>query len=182
MMDLATAVQTYGYPLVFIGTFLEGETILLLAGFAAYRGYLDVTTVMLVALLASFLGDQLYFFLGRRYGVVILKRWPSLRPRIARFTLLLHRYHTPLILSIRFLYGLRIVGPIALGFTDIPWQRFMLLNFIGGVVWAILITSIGYQFGNVLELVMENLYRFELVGVLVLVALSLTIWLAGRRR
>ena len=180
-MDLASAVQTYGYPLVFLGTFLEGETILLIAGFAAYRGYLDFTTVMVTALMASFLGDQLYFFLGRRYGEVLLRRWPALKPRTARFTALLHRHHTPIILSIRFLYGLRIAGPIALGLTDIAWHRYMLLNFIGALVWAILVTTCGYLFGNALEIVMENLYRFELIGMLVLIALSLMLWLVGRK-
>lgn len=182
MIDLAGALQTYGYPLVFLGTFLEGETILLLAGFAAFKGYMDFTTVVLIALVASFLGDQLYFFLGRHYGAAIVRRWPALRPRIARFTQLLHRYHTPLILSIRFLYGLRIAGPLALGLTDIPWQRYMLLNLLGGVGWAILITTIGYQFGNMLDLVMENLYRFELLGIIVLGGIGFAVWLAGYRR
>lgn len=181
-MDLAAALQTYGYPLVFLGTFLEGETILLLAGFAAYRGYLDFTAVALTALVASFLGDQLYFYLGRRYGIVLLRRWPSLKPRIARVTELLHRHHTPIILSIRFLYGLRIAGPIALGLTDIAWQRFMLLNFIGAVVWAFLITTCGYLFGNALQIILDDLYKFEVYGFLALSALSLAIWLASRKR
>ncbi len=182
MMDLASAVQTYGYPLVFLGTFLEGETILLLAGFAAYRGYLDFTAVTLTALVASFLGDQLYFHLGRRYGLVLLKRWPSLKPRMARFTELLHRHHTPIILSIRFLYGLRIAGPVALGMTNLAWQRYMLLNFTGAVVWAILITSCGYLFGNALQIILDDLYKVESFGFFALLALSLAIWLASLRR
>ena len=181
-MDLATAVQTYGYPLVFLGTFLEGETILLLAGFAAHLGYLDFTTVALIALAASFLGDQLYFYLGRRYGIVLLRRWPSLKPRIARFTELLHRHHTPIILSIRFLYGLRIAGPIALGLTGIPWQRYLLLNFIGAVVWALLITTLGYEFGHLMQLLMEDLYAFELYGFFTLLVLSIAVWLFSRYR
>ncbi len=182
MIDLASAVQTYGYPLVFLGTFLEGETVLLLAGFAAFKGHLDFTMVVLIALLASFLGDQLYFFLGRRYGEVIMLRWPPLRPRVERFTLLLHRHHTPLILSLRFLYGLRIAGPIALGLTDIAWWRYAQLNFLGAVVWAFLITALGYLFGSVLEKLLEDLHHVELIGALILGGIGLVIWLAGMRR
>ena len=181
-MDLAAALQTYGYPLVFLGTFLEGETILLLAGFAAHRGYLDFTAVVLIALMASFLGDQLYFHLGRHYGAALLRRWPSRRPRIGRFTDLLHRHHTPIILSIRFLYGLRIAGPIALGMTTIAWQRYLVLNFIGAVAWALLITTLGYEFGQLMQLLIEDLYRFELYGFFILLVLSITVWLFSRFR
>lgn len=181
IIDLAQALQDWGYPLVFLGTFLEGETILLLAGMAAYKGYLDFTAVVLIALIASFLGDQLYFLLGRRYGALIIRRWPALRPRLARFTQLLQRHHTPLILSIRFLYGLRIVGPMALGLTEISWARYTLLNLIGGVIWAMLVTSAGYLFGNALDWVLTSLYRFELLGMLILGGIGITLWIRTLR-
>lgn len=181
-MDFAAALQTYGYPLVFLGTFLEGETVLLLAGFAAHRGYLDFSAVVLIALMASFFGDQLYFHLGRHYGAALLRRWPSLRPRVARFTDLLHRHHTPIILSIRFLYGLRIAGPIALGMTTIAWQRYLVLNFIGAAAWALLITTLGYEFGQLMQLLIEDLYRFELYGFFTLITLRIVAWLYSRFR
>ena len=76
-MNLAGLLATYGYLAVAVGTFLEGETILLMAGFAAHCGYLDLSKVILVAFVAGFLGDQFYFFLGQRYGDRILARFPS---------------------------------------------------------------------------------------------------------
>jgi len=57
MIDLPGLIDTYGYWAVFIGAFLEGETILALAGLAAYREYLDLRWVILVALMAGFLAD-----------------------------------------------------------------------------------------------------------------------------
>lgn len=162
-MDLATLIDSYGYPALFIGTFLEGETILLLAGLASHRGYMSLPVVMATACCASVLGDQLYFWIGRRYGSALASRFTWLEQGAARVRHLLHRFHTPLILSIRFLYGLRIAGPIALGMTrEIPWRRYLILNLIGGVIWAIAIAGLGFVFGSALELVLADLRRYEL--------------------
>jgi membrane protein DedA with SNARE-associated domain len=123
-MNLPEIIQSYGYTAVFVGTFLEGETVLLLAGFAAHRGYLSLPGIMVIACFASFLGDQLYFYLGRRYGIRLTDRFPKLKTKVEDFRTLLHRFHVPVILSLRFLYGLRIAGPIALGMTGITWLRY----------------------------------------------------------
>jgi len=56
-MDLPALIESYGYVAVFAGAFLEGETLLALAGLAASRGYLDFFAVTAVALVAGFLGD-----------------------------------------------------------------------------------------------------------------------------
>ena len=58
-------LQEFGYFALFLGTFFEGETILVLAGFLAFRGYMDLKLVMIVAFLGSYAGDQLWYFLGR---------------------------------------------------------------------------------------------------------------------
>ena len=77
-------IANLGYVAIFVGTFLEGETILALGGVAAGYGYLSFTGVMAVAVLGAFLGDQTAFFVGRRYGQRILARFPSERDRCSR--------------------------------------------------------------------------------------------------
>ena len=69
-MDLAALISQYGLIAVLAGSLLEGETVLLLAGYAAHRGYLDFTTVVAVAMLGAVIGDQAWFVLGRRQGPV----------------------------------------------------------------------------------------------------------------
>src|SRR5712671_1110754 len=101
-MTLPLLIQTYGYAAVFVGAFLEGETVLVLAGFAAERGYLELPWVMVVALLGGFLGDQFYFFSGRCYGNRIIARYPVMQRRAAKMDAWLHRFHAPLIIGIRF--------------------------------------------------------------------------------
>ena len=161
-MDIPGLIDSYGYIAVFIGAFLEGETILALAGLAAYRGYMDFWAVALVAMLAGFLGDQFYFFLGRYKGSAILARFPNWQERAHRFDAMLARFHAPLIVGIRFMYGFRILGPIMLGMGRVPAWKFVVYNFIGAAIWAPLIAGIGYLFGGAIEAMLDDLKRYEL--------------------
>ena len=175
-MDLAQLLQTWGYPVVFLGTLLEGETVLLLAGLAAQAGYLELQWVMATAWAGAVTGEQVWFFVGRRHGERLLRRYPKLKSKAQRLTALLGRYHLPLILSLRFLYGLRTVGPIALGMSRVPWARFTALDFAAAVVWAVVVASVGYAFGRVLELWLGDLKRIEHVLALILIAAGAALW------
>lgn len=161
-MDIPSLIDSYGYLAVFVGAFLEGETILALAGLAAFRGYMDFYPVVVVALIAGFLGDQFYFFLGRYKGQKILTRFPRARARAQRFDTLLSRWHAPLIIAVRFMYGFRVVGPILLGMGRVPSWKFVLFNFIGAAIWAPLIAGIGFFFGTVLETILHDVKRYEI--------------------
>jgi len=180
-MDVATAIQSYGYAAVAVGTLLEGESVLLAAGAAASRGYLSLPNVIALATLGGFLGDQTGFAIGRRYGVALLNRLPSLAPRAERVGALLERHHVPLILGVRFMYGLRIAGPIAIGMSGVQWSRFMLLNLLGALIWATLIASIGYGLGAGLRTVLGDFDADEW-WLVAAVLLPPVIWLLARRR
>ncbi|MEO7104823.1 MAG: DedA family protein [Rhodoferax sp.] len=180
-MNISEWVQSYGYVAVAVGTFLEGESVLLIAGAAASRGHLALSLVVAIAALASFLGDQMYFLLGRRYGTALLARYPSLQPRAARVNGLLDRYHLPLILSIRFLYGLRIVGPMAIGMSNVSWPRYLLLNGLGALLWATLIACAGFGASHALIHMLKAVDADELWGLLVLLILGLMWWFLRHR-
>ena len=153
---METFLQSYGYLAIMLGTFLEGETILILGGLAAQRGYLDLTGVILAAFIGSLCGDQLFFYLGRRHSDFLMRR-PSWQANLARANRLIDRFQTPLILGFRFLYGLRTVTPFALGISRVPVWRFVLLNVLGAGIWAAAISTGGFLFGNVLEKILGNL-------------------------
>jgi membrane protein DedA with SNARE-associated domain len=160
-VDFPGLVQQYGYYAVLVGAFLEGETVVALAGLAAHRGYLDFATVAGLAGLAGFLGDQFYFFLGRTRGAAILARFPDARDRAHRFDELLARWHAPLIVAIRFLYGFRILGPVLLGMGRCPAWKFVVFNAIGAAIWAPLVAGAGWAFGQAVEAVLADVHRYE---------------------
>jgi len=181
-MTFASFLLSYGYIAVFIGTFLEGETILVMAGFAAHSGYLNLYWVIGIAIIGSFLGDQLFFYLGARFGWRILNRFPTLKPRADRVHVLLDRYHLPLILGVRFMYGLRIVGPLVIGMSSVNWLRFFVLNLLGAIVWAWLIGGAGYLFGHALELMLADLQHYEEMFLMLIVLAGMAVWLGYRWR
>src|SRR4030095_13886148 len=101
-------VQTYGYPAAVVGSMLEGETILVLAGLAAHRGHLSLFTVWLLAAAGGARGDAFYFGLGRHYGEGLLSRFPRFAPALARVHRLVKRGPIVSVILVRFLYGVRL--------------------------------------------------------------------------
>jgi len=70
-MTLMRLVTDYGFLAVFGGAVLKSETILILAGFSAHQAYLSFPVVVMIALCARTLNDDVFFFVGRRYGGLV---------------------------------------------------------------------------------------------------------------
>jgi membrane protein DedA with SNARE-associated domain len=181
-MALESLIQSYGPLTVFIGTFLEGETILILAAFAAHRGYLPLWEVIFAGFLGSLLGDQLYFYLGRRHSGFVLSKMPSVRSRLESAQRLIFRFQSTLILTFRFLYGLRTVLPFSFGMSSVRTRNFILLNIFGAAVWATLLSFGGYFFGNAFERLIGRAKTYELWGFLVIAVVGFAMWLYMRWR
>src|SRR6266567_2693116 len=130
----ADFLPTYGYLGIAIGAFIEGETILLLAGYAAQQGFFDIRLVLLLGFVGAFAGDQLWFYLARRHGGQWLARRPDLAAKAASAKRLLARHATLFILSFRFIYGLRNLGAVAVALSNVPTRRFVVLNAIAALV------------------------------------------------
>jgi len=179
---IGALVTTYGYPAVFLGTLLEGETILLAAGFAAHGGLLDWRLVLLVAFAGGTLGDQLAFLLGRWKGASMIARFPALAQRAPRVLAMLERHHVAAILFIRFLYGLRIAGPVVMGASGVPFVRFAVLNMIGAAIWALAVGGAGYYFGIAMAALLDDLKTIEETVLIGILAAGLLVWLWRRLR
>ena len=160
-MSLSSLIENHGYWLLALGCLLEGETILLMAGFAAHRGYLDPLAVFVIAAVCGFAGDQFWFWLGRRHGAAALARWPSLGRQSQRLHQGLERYQSWFIVGVRFAYGLRVAGPLWLGSMPISWTRFTLFNALGALVWAALIGGLGWFFGEAAQAMLGRMQHAE---------------------
>jgi membrane protein DedA with SNARE-associated domain len=182
LLTLESAVQTYGYWAILAGTFLEGETILILGGFAAYSGYLELPWVIAAAFTGTFCGDQLFFFLGRWHSRRFLANRPSWKRRVEKAQKLFKRIRTPLMLGFRFMYGLRSVTPFVIGMSDVPTALFVFLNMLGAAVWAITVGIAGYFFGGALEIFVGNIKRYELFAFAAIALAGLAIWLLHLHR
>lgn len=177
-------VAELGYATLFIGTFLEGESVLALAGVAASYGYLTLEYVVAVAALGAFLGDQACFYVGRRYGAAIIARYPRLAAKAPRVEALVRRWNAPAVILLRFLYGLRIAGPIVIGSFGIsPW-RLAFFNLLGALIWAPIVAGIGYVAGQALEAWIGRLKHVQIAFLMVVLLAVGIAWLVlqARRR
>jgi membrane protein DedA with SNARE-associated domain len=175
-VDLASLIEAHGYWVLAAGCLLEGETVVVLAGFAAHRGYLDPFAVIGLAALMGFLGDQLYFWLGRRHGPYILARWPAVSRQADRVHRLIERYHAAVIIGVRFAYGLRIAGPILIGTSPVSVVRFALLNALGALLWGCLFGGAGWLFADAAEAMLGEIQQWEGRILLALAAAGAIAW------
>ena len=176
-MSLEQLIAQYGYIVVFLGTLLEGETVLILAGFLAHRGYLILSLVILTAFAGTFIGDQFFFYLGRLRGISLVERHRSWQSRYEKASSLLRRHQIPVIVGFRFIYGMRTVTPFLIGLSRVKPAVFFLLNGIGAFVWALAIGCLGYFIGNAMELIFQEVKRYEVAVAATIVCIGVIVWL-----
>lgn len=147
-MQLEALIGTYGYAAIVAGTLLEGELVVLVAGFLAHQGYLAPGGVVLSAFAGTLCADQFAYFVGRSRAAAAFfrrRRWNGAAERVFD---LLRRRRIPLILGFRFLYGLRTVTPFAIGASGVRPREFAPLNAAGAAVWSAALTALGYTLGG----------------------------------
>jgi membrane protein DedA with SNARE-associated domain len=183
-MTIELLIARYGLIALFFGAGIEGEACVVTGGVFAHRGVLSLPAAMLAAALGSFAADQVLFLLGRRYRDLAWVRRLHDKPAFARAIAMIERHPNRFIFVFRFLYGLRTVSPVAIGTTRIPARRFLFINALAAIVWAIAFTTLGYVFGHALEALLGRLLTpLNIATALgVVVAIGAVIWLVRRSR
>jgi membrane-associated protein len=182
----------YGYWAVALALLLEnaglpvpGETMLLLASFLAYSEHkLHLPYIMITAIVAATLGDNIGFLIGHHGGRPLLDRYRHMfripSRVVARGERLFARYGAVTIFFARFIFGMRVIaGPLA-GVLRMPWVRFSFFNFLGASVWVVVISTVGYLFGQHWDELVRILRRVNL-AILIAVAIAvIAVWLWRR--
>jgi membrane protein DedA with SNARE-associated domain len=150
-----------GYLGLAIGAFLEGEVIVIVAGLLAHAGYLSIVPVIAVAMVATFIGDQFFFYVGQNRAEKALSHFPGLRRRVDRAVGLVSKHQNKVMATFRFLYGLRIATLIALGMSGVPRKKFVLWNIFNSVIWSSLFSLGGYYFGTAFEKYFQGVKHIE---------------------
>jgi membrane protein DedA with SNARE-associated domain len=175
-------IEQYGLLAVFLGCVAEGESAAILGGFFAHQDVFVLWHAVVAAALGAFAGDTFFFILGRSFAdnrhVVRLRGRPGFR----RAYRLLNTHPNIFVLSNRYVYGMRLVGGIAAGLSTIAAPRFVILNAISSMIWALLFSSIGYVFGLGAEhLIGQALMRHErlFIGLGIGLAVAVLAWLVA---
>lgn len=179
-MSLETIITQFGYPALVVGLLLEGETVLVLGAFMAHRGYLSLPAVLLIGFAVTYASDQFFFWLGRTHGKQFIQRMPTWQASVEKAKPLLHRNRMLLFLGYRFMYGLRTVMPFVFGLSHFNPRRFALLSFIGTCIWVLIFGIGGYAFGQAMEILLEDVSKYEPWIALGIVVVGVSVWLFQR--
>jgi membrane protein DedA with SNARE-associated domain len=176
---LPDLVANYGYIAVFLVIFLEsagiplpGETMLITGAIIAGAGKgLNIYVVIAVAAAAAILGDNMGYWVGRRWGLSLLLRYGRyihLDERKLKLGQYLFMRHGGKIVFIgRFVAVLRVFAAVLAGANAYDARRFFMWNALGGIFWAGVIGALGFQFGKQVEHILGPLGITALVLVVV---------------
>ena len=173
-------VQKWGYLAVFFGSLVEGESIILPAGYFAAQGLLNLPKIILIAFIGTTIADQGLFFLGQSWGKRFLnalsRKIPGLENATQKAFSFLDKNKSFYILTFRFIYGVRIISPVVIGAAGVPFKRFAVLNILAAAVWSILSCGAGYLFGGFLIYYLSPIQRFFVIGSLGALCLCWLLW------
>jgi membrane protein DedA with SNARE-associated domain len=163
----AVAIESAGIP-------VPGETALVTAAFLASQGHYSIVAVIAVAAAGAIIGDNVGYWIGREGGRKLLERWGPVRryadkslPPAERF---FEKHGAKAVFFGRFIAFLRVTAAWLAGISRMTWWRFLLWNAAGGILWAIVISLLAYQFGKAAA---DAVSRYGLVAVAAIVVLVL---------
>ncbi len=172
---MGNLITDFGYPALFLGSFLEGESFLIAAGFLAKRGYLNLNLIIIVAMAGAYLGDVALYLIGRQNGEKVISKFPQIGIYYPKAKKLFDKYGMWAIFITRYLYGLRFASAAFFGLMKMRVRSFLLLAFISCLVWSILIGNLGYVFGASLEALIGQVKHHEKIIAVVIISLGITI-------
>jgi membrane protein DedA with SNARE-associated domain len=172
-------LRQYGPIGIFLGAAFEGQTAVIVGGILARQHILQLWLVLLSATAGSGILDYLLFVAGRRFRT---HRWvirATEQEAFARALKFIERFPISYTLTFRFIFGLRMASPIAIGVSQVPTWRFAVLNILGAVIWATSFTMVGFIFGEAVHNLLgrgHHAGRWTLVAAGAIVVVVGIIW------
>ncbi len=180
-LTMTTLLESYGYIFLFLvvgaeslGIPVPGETALVTAAAYAALGHLDIYVVGATAAAAAILGDTGGYWIGNRGGIAVVHRWGRIlhvnESHITRAHAFFARHGGKTVFIGRFIAILRTWAAVLAGVAHMPYRSFLFYNATGGILWAGLFATLGYQFGRSIPK-LDHLIGQASTAVVLLVAL-----------
>jgi membrane-associated protein len=137
---------------LFFGFFLPGDSLLFTAGLLASQGFIAIVPLSLCAFVAAILGDNVGYWFGHKVGHKIFNREDSLlfkKHHLEEARKFYELHGTKTIVLARFVPFVRTFAPIVAGAAQMHYNTFMVYNLLGGLLWAVGLTLLGYFLGNI---------------------------------
>lgn len=170
LKELVSAYGTLTYGILFaivfaetglvIVPFLPGDSLLFASGAIAALGALNIWLILGLLIAAAILGDTVNYWIGHFFGRQLVDN-PTIsfinQEHIDKTEQFFKKYGGKTIILARFVPIVRTFAPFVAGVGSMEYSKFILFNIVGGVVWVLLFTLLGYFFGN-LEIIQEHFH------------------------
>ena len=178
------ALLVFGESAFFAGFVVPGETAVLLGGFLASQGHLDIVTLIVVVVVSAILGDTVGYEVGKHLGprVLQLKILRQHQDRLEAAQESLRRRGGPAVFLGRWTAFFRAVVPGIAGLSRMRYRVFLFWNALGGITWGITFSLVGYFAGASYAKVASTIGKGAAVVVAVLVITGFVVWRLRRRR
>lgn len=171
-------ISAYGYAFIFLGTFFEGELVVLGAAFLAHIGLLNFWWAMAVAFLGAVSGDNFWYLVGRNGGIRFLHKYGSkigiTEERIAKAHAFFEKHGGKTIFLARFVFGTRLLTAMIAGSSEMEEKKFLTSNVLGALLWVSVTGSLGYLLGKSFKYLAILVKRTEII-LLILAVLAIII-------
>lgn len=158
-------MKEYGYIILFAWSILEGEMGLIMGGLLCHTGDMWVPMAIFVAGLGGFVGDQIYFYIGRYNKSYVHTKFKGQKRKFALAHLLLKKYGWPIIFVQRYMYGMRTIIPISIGLTRYNAKLFAFINLISAWCWAAITIIPAWYFGEEILKVLEIAKQYWYIAI-----------------
>ncbi|GAA2046873.1 hypothetical protein GCM10009839_59380 [Catenulispora yoronensis] len=136
---------------VFLGFLIPGEIAVVIGGFLAFNGKVNLAVAMAAAIAGAVIGDSVGYEVGKKWGDKLLTKLPArfVKPEhITQGKELINKLGGKAVFTGRFAAALRALVPGLCGVSRVPYKKFLFWNALGGIVWASGFTLLGYAAGN----------------------------------
>ena len=176
--------QVFAEDALFIGFVIPGETAAVVGGVFASRGDLPLWSMIMIVISAAILGDTVGYEIGKHLGprIMALKLLDKRRAQLQKAEDFLARRGGLAVFLGRFTAFFRAVMPALAGLSRMPYRRFAIWNFTGGIIWGALFVTLGFIAGNSYEELAHAVGRGAAVVVGVVVVVMLGVWQVRKHR
>lgn len=173
MQDMLDKVIEYGYVILFLYSLGGGMLALLAAAILCHSTEeLNIYVCILLAFLANYLGTLLTYYFSRAYKKEFKRFASKHRRKIALLSLKMKRHDIIIILTQKYIYGMKSFVPMVAGFIRMPFLRFAIINIFACLLWAIILGSLGFAFAPFIKQIFIKLAKYPYLGPLFLVVLT----------
>ncbi len=178
------AALVFGEAAIFIGFVLPGETAVVFGGFLASRHDLDIVTLCVLVFLSAVVGDTVGYEVGKHAGprLLRLRIFQRHQSRMDAASDLLRRRGGPAVFLGRFTAFFRAVMPGLAGLSQMKYRTFLVWNALGGLIWGVGFSLVGYFAGASYDKVAAQIGRGSAIVIGVLVVAAIVVWQVRRRR